>query len=195
LRILVVDNYDSFTFNLVDALARAGAQVDVVKNDAISGSDSDTGAHDAVVISPGPCTPAESGASLRVAERAVRGELGRPLFGVCLGHQAVGVALGASLVRATRPVHGETSAIFHDGTGAYADLPQGFAAARYNSLVIERSSLPGELRVVSWTGDDEVMGLRHRTLPIFTVQFHPESFMTAHGPTLLSGWLREVGRG
>lgn len=192
MHVLVIDSYDSFTWNLVDVLTRIGATVEVAMNDAISGAEAKASRAGAIVLSPGPCTPTESGACLDVARLAVRGELDKPLLGVCLGHQAIGAALGARIVRARVPVHGETSAIFHDGSLPHADLPQGYAAARYNSLVLERSSLPPELAVTAWTEEGEVMGLRHTSFPIIGVQFHPESFMTHHGEALLEVWHAEA---
>ncbi len=189
MKLVVVDNYDSFTHNLVDLLERLGARCDVVMHD-----DADLDALVArrpggFVISPGPCTPAESGVSLPLATAAVRGELGVPLLGVCLGHQAIAVALGAKLVRAERPLHGKTSAILHRGTGLFAGLPQGFEAARYNSLLIDPKTLPADLEVAARTESGEVMALTHLRFPAFGVQFHPESFLSPRGADLCKNFL------
>jgi anthranilate synthase/aminodeoxychorismate synthase-like glutamine amidotransferase len=193
-RVLCVDNYDSFTWNLVAALERLGASVSVVAHDAASADALLGRGDDAIVLSPGPCTPTESFATLELARRAVAGAVPVPVLGVCLGHQALGVALGGALVRAERPIHGETRAIFHAGDGMFEGASQGFDAARYNSLVLERSSLPSELVVTAWTEDGEVMGVRHARYAVEGVQFHPESFLTTHGEALLGSWLGRVRR-
>lgn len=192
MRVLCVDNYDSFTWNLVAALERLGASVHVVTHDAASARALLARGDDAIVLSPGPCTPAESCATLELASLAVRGQVPVPLLGVCLGHQALGVALGARLVRAARPIHGETRRILHAGDGIFGALPQGFEAARYNSLVLDPRSLPPELVVTAWTDEDEVMGIRHARYPVEGVQFHPESFLTLGGEALLGAWLERV---
>ena len=192
LRLTVVDNYDSFTHNLVDLFEQLGARCEVLMNDAVS-LDSLCGRDtDAFVVSPGPCTPAESGVSLPLFEAALSGREKRPILGVCLGHQALAQAAGGSVARA-KPVHGRTSPIQHDGRGLFEGLPQGFAATRYNSLVVDEQSLPSELEVSAHASDDgHVMALRHRALPLETVQFHPESHMSEHGAALLAAFLRLV---
>jgi anthranilate synthase component 2 len=186
MRVLVIDNYDSFTYNLVQYLGELGAEVLVCRNDEVSPEEI-PGLHpDRIVISPGPCTPNEAGISLEVVERASE-EI--PVLGVCLGHQAIGQAYGARVVRAEEPVHGKTARIFHDGEGVYRGLPQGFEATRYHSLVIEPDSMPGCLVVTSRTEDGVVMGVRHKEFPVEGVQFHPESVLTEGGRELLKNFL------
>lgn len=188
--LLMIDNYDSFTFNLVQYLQALGAQVRVERNDALSVKDIVKLAPERIVISPGPCTPNEAGVSLGVIER-----LGptTPILGVCLGHQAIGQAYGGRVVRAKRIMHGKTSSIRHRGEGVFAGLPDGYEATRYHSLVVERESLPDCLEVTAWSdldGDfEEIMGLRHREHPVQGVQFHPESILTEHGHALLQNFL------
>ena len=193
-RLVLVDNYDSFTFNLVQYLGELGADVRVFRNDAIDVAGIRRLRPRALVISPGPCTPDEAGVSL-TAIRELAGAL--PILGVCLGHQAIGQAFGGTVVRNERIVHGKASPVLHRGTGLYAGLPMPFDAGRYHSLVVERASLPRALAVTSWTREGEVMGLRHRTLDVEGVQFHPESVLTTHGKRLLGNWLDRVkgGRG
>ncbi len=193
-RLVLVDNYDSFTFNLVQYLGELGADVRVFRNDAIDVAGIRRLRPAALVISPGPCTPDEAGVSL-AAIRELRGSL--PILGVCLGHQAIGQAFGGKVVRNVRIVHGKSSPVHHRGDGLYAGLPSPFDAGRYHSLVVERESLPRELQVTSWTREGEVMGLRHRSLDVEGVQFHPESVLTGHGKALLGNWLARVraGRG
>ncbi len=191
-RVLVVDNYDSFTFNLVQYLGELGASVDVRKNDGIDVAGVTALAPDAVLISPGPCTPNEAGVSLAVV-LAFGGLL--PILGVCLGHQAIGQAYGGLVVRAERLMHGRTSPILHDGRGLFAGLPLPFDATRYHSLLVDRGSLPSCLEVSAWTAEGEIMGLRHRTHPVEGVQFHPESVLTPHGKRLISNWLAQVAAG
>ncbi len=191
-RVLVVDNYDSFTFNLVQYLGELGAKVEVFRNDAIDVAGIRARSPDALVLSPGPCTPDEAGVTLE-AIRALAGTL--PILGVCLGHQAIGQAFGGRVVRNARIVHGKASPVRHGGDGVYAGLPSPFAAGRYHSLVVERQTLPRALRVTSWTDEGEVMGLRHRTLDVEGVQFHPESILTVEGKRLLGNWLAHVRAG
>ena len=189
--LLMIDNYDSFTFNLVQYLQALGAEVRVERNDALTVDDIARLRPEKIVISPGPCTPDETGVSLEVVRR-----LGpsTPILGVCLGHQAIGQACGGKVVRAKRIMHGKTSAIRHRGEGVFAGLPDGYVATRYHSLVVERESLPACLEVTAWTeldgGFEEIMGLRHREHPVEGVQFHPESILTEHGHALLENFLR-----
>jgi anthranilate synthase/aminodeoxychorismate synthase-like glutamine amidotransferase len=192
IRVLVVDNYDSFTFNLVQYLGELGASVDVRKNDGVDVAGVAALAPDAVLISPGPCTPNEAGVSLALV-LALGGVL--PIFGVCLGHQAIGQAYGGLVVRAERLMHGRTSPILHDGRGLFAGLPLPFDATRYHSLLVDRASLPSCLEVSAWTAEGEIMGLRHRTHHVEGVQFHPESVLTPHGKRLISNWLAQVAAG
>ena len=189
LRVLVIDNYDSFTFNLVQYLGELGARADVKKNDAIDIAGVNALGPDAVLISPGPCTPDDAGISLDVVR-----ELGAtlPILGVCLGHQSIGQAYGGLVVRAARLMHGKTSPILHDGKGVFAGLPIPFEATRYHSLLVERASLPACLEVSAWTAEGEIMGLRHVAHPVEGVQFHPESVLTTHGKTILANWLKAV---
>ncbi|RKH15019.1 aminodeoxychorismate/anthranilate synthase component II [Corallococcus sp. CA047B] len=184
--ILLIDNFDSFTFNLVQALGALGATLKVVRNDALTVAQAQALHPSHVVISPGPKTPDEAGVSLDVI-RAFAGRV--PLLGVCLGHQSIGQVFGAKVVRAPVPVHGKTAEVEHRGQGVFRGLPQPFIAARYHSLVVDRDSLPGCLEVTAWSGD-LVMGLRHRELAgLEGVQFHPESFLTREGPRLLANFL------
>lgn len=186
-RILLLDNYDSFTYNLAQYLGQLGAQVEVLRNNAMPASEVDLSAYSGVVISPGPCTPTEAGISVDLIGRLARRPM--PLLGVCLGHQCLGSALGAKVVRAAEIMHGKTSQILHDGQGLFQGLDQGFVATRYHSLVVEPDSLPDELVVTAWTADKVIMGLRHRSWPLFGVQFHPESVLTASGLRLLGNFL------
>jgi anthranilate synthase component II len=185
-QVAVVDNYDSFTYNLVQRLGELGARVSVFRNDAIGAAELAELEPSAVVISPGPCTPDEAGISLDVV-RLMGAHT--PLLGVCLGHQSVGQAYGGRVVRAPRVMHGKVSAIQHDGGGVFAGMPNPFEATRYHSLVVERESLPDVLEVTAWTDDGVVMGLRHRTHPVVGVQFHPESICTPDGYALLATFL------
>ena len=187
----MIDNYDSFTFNLVQYLQVLGAEVEVVRNDALTVDDIERLAPERIVISPGPCTPNEAGVSLELIER-----LGArvPILGVCLGHQAIGQVYGGEVVRAGRIMHGKTSPIRHAGLGVFAGLPDAFEATRYHSLVVAQASLPDCLEVTAWTenGDvtrEEIMGLRHREHPVQGVQFHPESILSEHGHALLKNFL------
>ncbi len=189
MRVLLVDNYDSFAWNLVQALASLGADVLVRRNDALSVPDALASAPDAVVISPGPRTPSEAGISVDLVRAAAARRL--PLLGVCLGHEAVGAAFGGRIVRAPRPVHGKTSEVRHDGRGVLRGLPSPFTAMRYHSLVVDEP-LPAGLLATARAESGELMGVRHASLPIEGVQFHPESFMTAHGPALLANFLADA---
>ncbi len=189
--LLMIDNYDSFTFNLVQYLQELGAEVRVERNDALSVAQIEALAPERIVISPGPCTPNEAGVSLDVLR-----ELGPriPVFGVCLGYQALGQVYGGKVVRAGRIMHGKTSPIHHEGRGVFAGLPTPFEATRYHSLVVEKTSVPDCLEVTAWTENDdgsveELMGLRHREHPVEGVQFHPESILTQHGHALLKNFL------
>ena len=188
-RLVLVDNYDSFTWNLVQYLGELGADVRVFRNDAIDVAGIRKLRPRGLVISPGPCTPDEAGVSL-TAIRELAGAM--PILGVCLGHQAIGQAFGGKVIRNERIVHGKSSPVHHRGDGIYAGLPSPFEAGRYHSLVVERSTLPRALAVTSWTREGEVMGLRHRKLDVEGVQFHPESVLTGHGKALLGNWLARV---
>lgn len=185
-RVLVVDNYDSFVYNLVQELGELGAEPVVFRNDAIDVDGIRTASPDAVLISPGPGRPEDGGVSLDVV-RQLGGEL--PLLGVCLGHQCIGQAFGGEIVAAPHLMHGKTSEIHHDGRGVFAGLPNPFVATRYHSLVVRPESIPPELEVTATSVDGVVMGVRHRTLPIEGVQFHPESVLTPSGPALLGNFL------
>ncbi len=184
--LLIIDNYDSFTYNLVQYFGELGAEVDVRRNDRITIEEIRRMAPRALVISPGPCDPDKAGISL-AAVRALAGEL--PILGVCLGHQCIGQAFGGRIVAARRLMHGKTSRIRHDGRGVFRGLPQDFEATRYHSLVVAEDSVPAVLEVSARSEDGEIMGLRHRELPIEGVQFHPESILTAEGKRLLANFL------
>lgn len=183
---LMVDNYDSFTYNLVQYFWELGVEMEVFRNDRISLSEIEPGAYEAIVLSPGPGTPAESG----ICPRIVR-ELGAqvPILGVCLGHQTIGEVFGGAVVRAPRLMHGKTSPVFHDGSELFAGIPSPFDATRYHSLIVLESSLPDELRVTARTEEGEVMAMAHRSYPVWGVQFHPESILTLHGKRLLSNFV------
>jgi anthranilate synthase component 2 len=185
--ILVLDNYDSFTYNLVQYLGELGAEVKVVRNDELSVDEVEALAPERLVISPGPCTPNEAGISLELVAR-LAGKL--PILGVCLGHQAIGQAFGGKVVRAGQVMHGKVSHIRHDGRGVFAGVPEDFVATRYHSLVVERSSLPATLQVTAQAEDGEIMGLRHATLAVEGVQFHPEALLTEHGHRMLENFLK-----
>ncbi|RMF82734.1 MAG: aminodeoxychorismate/anthranilate synthase component II [Nitrospirae bacterium] len=184
--VLIIDNYDSFTYNLVQYLGELGAEVEVYRNDRITVEEIRELAPSHLVISPGPCTPKEAGISV-AAVRALAGEV--PILGVCLGHQSIGEAFGGRVVPAKVLMHGKTSMIHHDGRGLFAGLPNPFEATRYHSLAVAREGLPPVLEVSAWTEDGEVMGLRHRELPVVGVQFHPESILTREGKALLGNFL------
>jgi len=184
--VLMIDNYDSFTYNLVQYLGELGVAVTVVRNDEISVDEVARLRPEKIVISPGPCSPNEAGISLEAIER-LGGKI--PLLGVCLGHQAIGQAFGGKVVHARTLMHGKTSPIHHIGAGVFRGLPSPFVATRYHSLAVERDSLPDCLEVTAWTEDGEIMGLRHKTLAVEGVQFHPESILTEHGHALLKNFL------
>ena len=186
---MIIDNYDSFTYNLVQYLCELGADCEVLLNDAISTEDLFDKKPDGILISPGPCTPNDAGISLAV----INANKGVPLLGVCLGHQAIGQAFGGKVVRAARLMHGKSSPIVHDQAGVFRGLPSPFEATRYHSLLVERESFPDALEITAWTAEGEIMGLSHRELPIQGVQFHPESILTICGKDLLRNWLSGVG--
>jgi anthranilate synthase/aminodeoxychorismate synthase-like glutamine amidotransferase len=186
-KVLLIDNYDSFTYNLVQAFMMQGAEVDVHRNDAISVQQALTLDHTHLVISPGPGTPQGAGVSMGMIE-AFAGRI--PIFGVCLGHQSLVEVFGGNVVRAGRLMHGKVSPVEHDGRGLYAGMPQNFEAGRYHSLIAEPHSIPAVLEVTSRTAQGEIMGVRHRSLPIEGVQFHPESVLTPEGPILMANFLR-----
>ena len=185
--VLMIDNYDSFTFNLVQYLAQLGAEVRVVRNDELTVESIETMAPSHVVLSPGPCTPNEAGITLATIERFA----GRvPILGVCLGHQAIGQAFGGKVVRAKQVMHGKVSRIRHDGRGVFSNIENGFVATRYHSLVVERESLPACLEITAESEDGEIMGLRHRSAPVEGVQFHPEALLTDHGHKMLENFIK-----
>ncbi len=185
--LLVIDNYDSFTYNLVQYFGQLGVEQRVFRNDQITVEQALALNPDRVMISPGPCSPTEAGVSCDII-RAFAGK--KPLLGVCLGHQAIGQVFGGKVVRAPRLMHGKTSPVFHDGRDLFMGMPNPFAATRYHSLVVDRASLPACLQVTAWTDDGLIMGLRHRDLPVWGVQFHPESFVTERGLDILANFLR-----
>jgi anthranilate synthase/aminodeoxychorismate synthase-like glutamine amidotransferase len=186
-RILLIDNYDSFTYNLVQAFLMLGAEVDVHRNDAITVEEALGRGHSHLVISPGPGTPRDAGVSMRMIE-AFAGRI--PIFGVCLGHQSLVEVFGGRVVRASRLMHGKVSPVRHDGKGVFLGMAQNFQAGRYHSLIAESSSVPEVLEVTAHTAEGEIMGVRHRTLPIEGVQFHPESVLTPEGPVLMGNFLK-----
>ena len=188
--ILVIDNYDSFTYNLVHYVNELGADTHVVRNDKISVQDALALKPEAIILSPGPCTPNEAGICLPLL-RAAPPDL--PILGVCLGHQAIGQAYGGEVIRAKSLMHGKTSQIHHNGKGLFKDIPDGFTATRYHSLSVRREDLPAELEVTAWTDDSEIMGAQHRTRPVYGVQFHPESIATEYGHELLGNFLDLAG--
>jgi anthranilate synthase/aminodeoxychorismate synthase-like glutamine amidotransferase len=189
--LLVIDNYDSFTYNLVQYLGEMGQEIRVVRNDEIPAAEIAAIAPSHIVISPGPCTPNEAGISLEVI-KTYAGKI--PILGVCLGHQSIGQAFGGKVVRAARVMHGKTSAITHDGKGLFSGVPNPFEATRYHSLLIERASVPDCLDVTAETAEKEIMAVRHKTLPVEGVQFHPESFLTTVGKDLLRNFIARGGR-
>ena len=185
--LLMIDNYDSFTFNIVQYLGELGADVHVVRNDELSIEQIEALRPERIVVSPGPCTPREAGVSVAVLQHFA-GKL--PMLGVCLGHQAIGEAFGGEVVRAKTVMHGKTSPVTHTGVGVFAGLPSPFTANRYHSLAIRRDTLPACLEVTAWTDDGEIMGVRHREFAIEGVQFHPESILSEHGHALLRNFLQ-----
>ncbi len=187
MKLLMIDNYDSFTYNLVQYFGELGAQVLVHRNDEISLAEIEALQPSHLVVSPGPCSPAEAGISVAAIQHFA-GQL--PILGVCLGHQSIGAAFGGRIIRAQQLMHGKTSVIHTTQQGVFADLPQAYTVNRYHSLAIERSSCPAELEVTAWTDDGEIMGVRHRRLAIEGVQFHPESILTEHGHALLNNFLK-----
>ena len=184
--ILVIDNYDSFTYNLVQYVGERGIEQKVVRNDKITVSEIRDLKPSRIILSPGPCTPSEAGISLEVIRELHKGY---PILGVCLGHQAIGQAMGGNVVRAGEIVHGKTSQIFHTGTGIFSNVPSPFRGTRYHSLIVDRKTLPLCLEVTAWTSDGLIMGLRHREYPVYGVQFHPESIATEHGKQILNNFL------
>ena len=190
--ILVIDNYDSFTYNLVQALGSMGAAIEVFRNDKITPEEVEARRPERIIISPGPCDPPKAGQSMGIIKR-MAGKV--PILGVCLGHQCIGEVFGGKVIRAGRLMHGKTSMIEHDGRTIFTGVPSPFEATRYHSLVVEESTLPDCLYVTARTTDrGELMGLRHREYPVEGVQFHPESFLTAEGPKLLKNFIDDVGR-
>ncbi|MFT3802172.1 MAG: aminodeoxychorismate/anthranilate synthase component II [Burkholderiaceae bacterium] len=186
MKLLMIDNYDSFTYNLVQYFGELGADVQTVRNDAIDVAGIEALAPDRICLSPGPCTPDQAGVTLDVL-RHLAGRV--PILGVCLGHQAIGQAFGGKVVRSQRVMHGKTDRIEHAGIGVFHGLPTHFDVTRYHSLAVERASLPEDLQITAWTDDGEIMGLRHRRLPVEGVQFHPESIASEHGHALLKNFL------
>ena len=192
--LLMIDNYDSFTYNLVQYFGELGQAVKVIRNDDLSVNDIEALKPERIVISPGPCTPNEAGVSLEVLEK-LSGSV--PILGVCLGHQSLGQAFGGKVIRAKTIMHGKTSLMHHKGQGVFFGLPSPFEATRYHSLVVEKESLPDCLEITAWTENedgsfDEIMGLRHKTLPVQGVQFHPESILTQHGHAMLKNFLEQA---
>ena len=192
MKVLMIDNYDSFTYNLVQYLGELGANVETIRNDAITPQEifarSAALKPDRIVISPGPCSPAEAGISVALIQAAM-GKI--PLLGVCLGHQAIGAALGGKIIRAKTLMHGKTSEVEHTGQGVFKGLPSPMTVTRYHSLAIERDTLPAELMITAWTQDGEVMGIQHKTYALHGVQFHPESILSEHGHAMLKNFLQE----
>ena len=192
MKLLMIDNYDSFTYNIVQYFGELGAAVEVYRNDEITIADMAARQPTHLVISPGPCAPEQAGISVD----AIRHFMGRlPILGVCLGHQSIGAALGARIVRAQQLMHGKTSSIRHTGEGVFAGLPEQVVVNRYHSLAIERASCPAELVVTAWSDDNEIMGVRHRELPLQGVQFHPESILSEHGHAMLKNFLATAAPG
>ncbi len=184
--LLMIDNYDSFTYNLVQYFLELGEEVEVIRNDKLSCADIERMAPRQLVISPGPCTPKEAGISVE-AIRTFAGKI--PILGICLGHQSITEAFGGKVVRAERLMHGKTSPILHDDSGIFQGIPSPFTATRYHSLIAEKASFPDSLRVTAWTEEGEIMGLEHKQLPVWGMQFHPESILTTEGMQLLKNFL------
>ena len=189
MKLLMIDNYDSFTYNIVQYFGELGAEVVVLRNDEVTLADIEARAPDRLVISPGPCSPAEAGISVAAIQHFA-GKL--PILGVCLGHQAIGAAFGGKIIRAQQLMHGKTSVITTTQEGVFANLPEKFVVNRYHSLAIERATCPDVLAVTAWTDDGEIMGVRHKTLAIQGVQFHPESILTEHGHAMLKNFLLQA---
>jgi anthranilate synthase component 2 len=189
MKLLMIDNYDSFTYNIVQYFGELGAVVEVLRNDEVTLADIEARAPDRLVISPGPCSPAEAGISVAAIQHFA-GKL--PILGVCLGHQAIGAAFGGKIIRAQQLMHGKTSVVSTTQEGVFANLPEKFVVNRYHSLAIERASCPDVLVVTAWTDDGEIMGVRHKTLAIQGVQFHPESILTEHGHAMLKNFLLQA---
>ena len=189
MKLLMIDNYDSFTYNIVQYFGELGAEVEVLRNDEVTLADIEARAPDRLVISPGPCSPAEAGISVAAIQHFA-GKL--PILGVCLGHQAIGAAFGGKIIRAQQLMHGKTSVITTTQEGVFANLPEKFVVNRYHSLAIERATCPDVLTVTAWTNDGEIMGVRHKTLAIQGVQFHPESILTEHGHAMLKNFLLQA---
>ncbi len=187
--ILMLDNYDSFTYNLVHYLGELGEDVEVYRNDKITVEQIEQSDPEIIMISPGPCTPKEAGISIDLVNR-FKGN--KPIFGVCLGHQSIAQAFGAKIVKAKKLLHGKTSEIFHDGKGIYKGIENPFVATRYHSLIIDKKTLPKEFEISAWTLQDEIMGIRHKKYQIEGVQFHPESILTVRGKDLLKNYLNET---
>lgn len=184
--ILMIDNYDSFTYNLVHYIAELGQEVEVYRNDKITVEDVGRMNPDIIVVSPGPCTPKEAGVSVEVIKEFA----GRiPVLGVCLGHQSMAYAYGADIIRADRLLHGKTSLIHHDGKSIYKDIPDPFEATRYHSLLVDKETLPEDFEITAWTGEGEIMGIRHKELLLEGVQFHPESILTKYGKDILNNFI------
>lgn len=190
--ILMIDNYDSFTYNLVQYLGELGEELIVKRNDEVTVEEIEAMRPDFLMISPGPCSPNEAGISLAAIEYFA-GKI--PVFGVCLGHQSIAQVFGGDVVRAQKLMHGKTSQIFHDGKTIFANLPNPFTATRYHSLIVKKETLPTCFDVSAWTADDEIMAIRHKTLPVEGVQFHPESIMTTHGMELLRNFIHTYKKG
>ena len=188
---LLIDNYDSFTYNLVHYLGEEGAEIVVKRNDALTADEAMALKPQGIVLSPGPCDPDKAGICLKLIGKAAAAQL--PLFGVCLGHQAIGQAFGGKVIRAPEPMHGKVSAIRHGAKGVFSGLPTPFEATRYHSLIVEKSTLPADLEATAETSDGLIMGLQHKTLPIHGVQFHPESIASQHGHQLLRNFLTLAG--